>query len=149
MGERTGVEGVRSRKRGGAIVLAVVLLGAFAIGAFVWASGGDDARIPSKEQMTRPGGTRWLVTAESIPTSKGFEVVELTPADLRAEPRLEDLIEGGGRATLIVSGEELATVTAYLQTRLPEGWDDPYDYGIAWRYGTELVRLSLSEADVL
>ena len=147
LGERDA--GTRSRKRGGAIVLAVVLLGAFAIGAFVWMTGGDDAQLPTKEQVARPGGTKYLVTAEPVRTSRGFEVIPLTAEDFAAQPVLEDLVTSGGRATLILTGPQLDALTAHLVTRLPPGWDDPYDYGVVWQHGNGVVHLGTSQADVL
>lgn len=149
MGERLAESPVKRAKRGGAIVLAVVLLGAFAIGWFVWAKGGEDAQMPTKEQVTRPGGTKWLVKAETLRTSQGFEVVPLDASDLREEPRLDDLVNTDGDSTVILTGAELDALTGYLATQLPDGWDDPFDYGIAWRYGNVVVHLSVSQADVL
>lgn len=149
LAERLSEPATRGRKRGGAIVLAVVLLGALVIGWIVWQQGGDEAKLPSKEQITRPGGTKYLVTADPLRTSQGFEVITLTDADLEAQPLLDDLVRSGSHATLILTGTQLDALHDYLVTRLPEGWDDPFDYGVAWRYGNNLVHFETSEADVV
>lgn len=136
------------RKRGGWIIMAIVAFGTFGVGWYMW-------QIAEQKVEVATGATggaadegardRMIVTSEPLRTSQGFQVVTLTDRDLAEQPVLADLFSGGhGRA--ILAPEEYDALTGFLVSKMPDGWDDPYEYGVAWRSGTQVVRLSAARA---